>query len=329
VRREVLDPILANAAREAGADVRFGEAVTELLRTGDRVTGVRTDKGDVEARLVIGADGRTSTIAKLAGARRYNLVPNERAIYWGYFEGADPGPEPTFVFHRWGNRAHVASPTDGGLYCSQLMIDLGEVDVFKSDIEASFMERCATCEPVAKALDGARLVGKIQGQLKWDGFFREARGPGWVLTGDAGHFKDPAPGRGIADAFLQADFLAAHLIRGDFDEATARFARWRDKEFAQYYWFGSDQGAGGELPAVVPAVVADLHRKGRAEELLEITNHRKKPIQVLNPPTMLGAIGRALRKGEIPRRQVLREARDQALLDMRRRRLERRPRYEG
>jgi flavin-dependent dehydrogenase len=319
VRREVLDPILANAARDAGADVRFGVTVTDLLPTG----GVRTDQGDVAARLVIGADGRASTIAKLAGARRYNLVPNERAIYWGYFEGADHGPEPTFVFHRWGNRAHVASPTDGGLYCSQVMIDLAEVDAFKRDIEASFMERCATCEPVAKALHGARLVGKIQGQLKWEGFFREATGPGWVLTGDAGHFKDPAPGRGIADAFLQADFLAAHLIKGDFDQATAKFARWRDKEFAEYYWFGSDQGAGGELPAVVPEFVSRLKEPA---ELLAITNHRKRPREVLKPPRLLAAAARAARKGDT--RKVLGEVAQQARLDAKRGRLNKRPRYE-
>jgi flavin-dependent dehydrogenase len=320
VRREVLDPVLANAAAAAGADVRYGTTVTDLIRANGRVTGVRTDTGDVEARLVVGADGRNSTVAKLAGARRYNLVPNERAASWGYFEGADYGPEPTFVYHRWDNRMHVASPTDGGLYCAQIMIDLAELDAFKRDIDASFMKRCETCEPVATAVAGARLVGKVQGQLKWDGFFRDARGPGWVLTGDAGHFKDPAPGRGIGDAFIQTDFLAAELAKGDFDAATTRFAGWRDEEFADYYWFGCDQGAAGDVPSILPAFMRGLKDPA---EILEIANHRKRPSDVVTPPRILAAVAKTIASGTLPRglgRQIKNE--------VQRGRLNRRPRYE-
>jgi flavin-dependent dehydrogenase len=316
VRREVLDPILANAAAAAGADVRYGTTVTDLIRSNGRVTGVRTDDGDVEARLVVGADGRNSTVAKLVGARRYNVVANERAVYWGYFENAAVGPEPTFVFHRWANRAHIASPTDGGIYCSQMMIDLAEVAEFKRDIEASFMERCSTCEPVAKALAGARLVGKIHGQLKWDGFFRDASGPGWVLTGDAGHFKDPAPGRGISDAFMQADYLAAAIA----DDAVERFATWRDDEFAEYYWFGCDQGAAGDVPTVVPEFVRGLKDPA---ELLEVTAHRRRPSELLTPPRLMAAVARTLASGKLPRGFL-----GQAAAEVQRRRLNKRPRYE-
>src|SRR2546423_9728585 len=85
IRRLVLDPILAEAAQEAGADVRFGAGVTGLVEEDGRVVGVRTGEGEVRARLVVGADGRNSTVAALAGARRCNLVPNQRILYWGFF----------------------------------------------------------------------------------------------------------------------------------------------------------------------------------------------------------------------------------------------------
>ena len=108
VRRPVLDPILAQAAEDAGAEVRFATNVTGLVREAGRVRGVRAvtagGESELHGALVVGADGRNSTIAKLCGARRYNLTPNERAAYWSYFEGANVGAEPTFVFHRWANR---------------------------------------------------------------------------------------------------------------------------------------------------------------------------------------------------------------------------------
>jgi flavin-dependent dehydrogenase len=218
IRRHVLDPLLAQAAEESGAEVRMATKVTGLIEEAGRVAGVRvfgeSGEGELRARLVVGADGRNSTVARLSGARKYNVVPNQRADYWAYFEGADMGPEPTFVFHRWADRMILGNPTDSGLYQVQVLPELSQLDRFRHDLEAQFMEHARSCEPVAAALTGARRVGKFLGMVRWEGFFREASGPGWVLTGDAGHFKDPAPGRGIGDAFLQADALAPRIVEG-------------------------------------------------------------------------------------------------------------------
>ena len=116
VRRLLLDPILAEAAAEAGAEVWMGAKVTALVRDRGRVTGVRVahngSEQSLEARLVVGADGRNSTVARLAGSRKYNLTPNERFFYWSFFEDADPGAEPTVIFHRWSGTFVVAT-TDG------------------------------------------------------------------------------------------------------------------------------------------------------------------------------------------------------------------------
>lgn len=72
VRRSLLDPILAQAAVEAGADLRMGSKVTALMEDQGRVTGVRVTQNGAQttlrARLVIGADGRNSTVATLVGA---------------------------------------------------------------------------------------------------------------------------------------------------------------------------------------------------------------------------------------------------------------------
>jgi flavin-dependent dehydrogenase len=334
VRRFVLDPFLAEAARVAGAEVQMATKVTELVVRNDRVVGVRVESRDslheLRARLVVGADGRSSTVARLVGARRYNTVPNQRALFWSFFEGAEIG-EPTFVFHRWGKHMVQACPTDSGLYQVGVFVDLADLDYFRAELDAHFLNRAFSCQPVARAIAQAEVVDKLRGISRWEGFFREASGPGWVLTGDAGHFKDPAPGRGIGDAFLQAERLAsliAPALKGPdeaIDAATARWGRWRDKEFAEHYWFANDLGSVEPLPAVLPEVLGLLESEGKASLVLEINNHRLKPSQLLTPGRLLRATARAL--GGKHRRQIL--AQVPALLgrELRRRRLQRRPRY--
>lgn len=79
-RRVVLDEILLNASRRAGAEVIEGFTVSDLLFTDGRVTGIRGREGDgpereFRATIVIGADGFHSTVAKRAGAELYNVRP--------------------------------------------------------------------------------------------------------------------------------------------------------------------------------------------------------------------------------------------------------------
>jgi hypothetical protein len=165
VRRLLLDPILMEAARDAGAEVWMGAKVTALVRDCGRVTGVRVARDGpaqaLQARLVVGADGRNSTIAQLAGSRRYNLTVNERFMYWSFFVGADPGAEPTVILHRWSGNFVVAIPADSGLYLVLALPELSELPRFRHSLKESYLEYVRRCGPVAHALSGARRVGKI------------------------------------------------------------------------------------------------------------------------------------------------------------------------
>jgi flavin-dependent dehydrogenase len=337
VRRFVLDPILAQAAADAGADVRMATKVTGLVEDRGRVTGVRVAHNGfertLEARLVVGADGRNSTIAGLVGARKYNLTPNERFGYWTFFEGAEPGPDPAFTFHRWANRFVIGCPADGGLYQVIVAPDLGELPHFRQDLEASFMDHACSCGPVAQALSGARRAEKFVGMLRWEGFFREPSGRGWVLVGDAGHFKDPAPGQGIGDAFRQVDALASAILGGldgsaeVLDRALARWGRWRDEDAADHYWFATDLGKAGSVPPVVPEIARRLLAQGKIDLFLDLFSHRSSPSKVLTPPRLLGATGRLLARRGCERPALLREVGALIAEDARRKRLNRRPAY--
>jgi 2-polyprenyl-6-methoxyphenol hydroxylase-like FAD-dependent oxidoreductase len=337
VRRLLLDPILMAAAMDAGAEVWMGAKVTALVRDRGRVTGVRVVRdGSAQvlgARLVVGADGRHSTVARLAGSRKYHLTANERFMYWSFFAGAGQGAEPTGIMHRWSGNFVVAFPADSGLYLALALPGLGELPRFRQSLEESYLEYIHRCGPVAEALSGARRVGKIFGMLRWEGFFREATGPGWVLAGDAGLFKDPAPGQGIQDAFRQAESLAPVILDtistspSALDEALAGWSRWRDEDAAEYYWLAADFGKADMPPAVLQEMAQRLYQQGKIGSLLDMFNHRSVPSKVLTLPRLAGAMARLLARGGCDRRALLGEVGALAAEDIRRKRLARHPHY--
>lgn len=316
VRREVLDPILAEAAIEAGTDYRMGARVVDLLTDGrGRVAGVRAVQDDQEfeicCKLVIGADGRDSTVARLTGARKYNVTQNERWYYWTYFTGAQ-WSDPTFVFHRWGDRHVFAGPCDDGLYVVGVSPESHEREAFRRDLRASVLEHAYSCEPVAAALANAQQTGKIFGITKFSGYFREPSGPGWVLVGDSGHFKDPAVGRGIADAFGQAETLAAvlksriHGSTAELDRVIARWGRQRDRRFADYYWMATDIGCAGPVPKLFTMVLQEMARYGEIDRYLQVFSHRRSPTRLMNPRYLVPAMVRMLWRAPEMRIEIVR-----------------------
>jgi 2-polyprenyl-6-methoxyphenol hydroxylase-like FAD-dependent oxidoreductase len=337
VRRHVLDPILAGAAERAGAEIMMGTNVVRLARDGTRVCGVRIRQGSDErvlgARLVVGADGRNSTVAGLVNARKYNVVPSERFAYWSFFEGVDPGPDPAIVYHRWGGRLVIATPADGGLYEVIVIPDEQFRAEFAADREQAFMDHAVACAPVAEALRGARRVGKLYGIKRWEGFFRESAGPGWTLVGDAGHFKDPAPGQGMTDAFRQTEALAPAIAAGiagsdaQLDAAVAAWARWRDHDAAEHHWLAADFGAAGPAPAVVPEMMRRLAARDQLDEVLDLLQHRTRPSAVFTPGRLLGATASLMARPGTDRRRVLREVGDLLREDLHRRRLIQKPAF--
>ncbi len=337
VRRHVLDPILAGAATAAGADVRMGATVTDLLRRDGRVAGVQFTQGGVarelRASLVVGADGRASTVARRAGARYYHVSHNQRSYYWGYFADADVGATPTFYFHRWSDRFIWAAPTDGGLFLAGMSPELPDLDKFvRGDREALYLEQVRSCAPLAPVLAGARRVGKLFGIKRFTGYFRDASGPGWALVGDAGHFKDPAGGRGIGDAFLQVDALVPAIVDGlaggrrELDVAMAGWGRWRDREFFEHYWLATDVGCAGAVASPLPQIVQRMLARDAHGPFIDLMSHRSRPSEVLSPGRAVLATAQLARRSR-DRRALASEVGALFAADGRRRWLRHRPVY--
>jgi flavin-dependent dehydrogenase len=235
-RRTVLDKILVDAARGAGAEVREGFSVRALLRDGDgRVTGIRGKDADgnevtEEAAIVVGADGRNSFVAREVGAEEYAVHEPTTCGYYSYFSGL---PMESVDLYLGDHHALFYFPTNDGLVCLAAEAPYEKWETFRADPETYLRDAFAKWAPkAAPAIPNAIRQEKWFGMRGSKSYFRKPYGPGWALAGDAGFLKDPIMGTGIDDAFRDAEYLAeaidGSLNGGDWDEALGEFQRKRD-----------------------------------------------------------------------------------------------------
>src|SRR3954451_23672749 len=193
VRRPGLDAALVETARDAGAEVREGVRVTELLHDGGRVAGVRCDDGtELRAPLVVGADGRRSTVARLIGAARpHRASRSGRACFYAYWEDARPEWRDTAAQWREGAELGTAFPCDDGLALVLLQPPAGRAAEFRADLGGTYSRSVAGIPGLAGRLEGCRPVTKVRAATDLSSYFRRSTGRGWALAGDAGLFKDP------------------------------------------------------------------------------------------------------------------------------------------
>jgi flavin-dependent dehydrogenase len=123
-RRIVLDKILVDAAVDAGAELREGFPVETLVWDGDRVVGIRSHtKSGVavseSARIVIGADGPNSVVARSVSAQTYNVAPTLTCWYFSHWSGVPTAGVEFYLRDRW---AMIACYTNDGLTADRLPI---------------------------------------------------------------------------------------------------------------------------------------------------------------------------------------------------------------
>jgi 2-polyprenyl-6-methoxyphenol hydroxylase-like FAD-dependent oxidoreductase len=324
VRRVTLDAILLDAAKAAGVEVRTQTAVTDLVEEGGRVTGVKTPTGELRARLVVGADGARSTVARLVDAAEYHRTPPGRAFLWAYFEGTT-GDDSAAWLGKVGDHAFLGTPTDAGLFMAAVAPSIVCRDELRRDREAGYVSGLRRWPELEARVAGARRVGPIRMMSRWHGFFRQSAGPGWVLVGDAGHFKDPTPGQGIADALRQAVQLATAIetdLGGSLprDQALRDWWAWRDRDAWEMYWFSHDMGARGPTPLVLREIQRRMAADPQlAEQFMRVLNHDLTPSSVFTPALLLSTASKAFLNNRGRRRVLLRELRRQVGDEVRRR----------
>jgi flavin-dependent dehydrogenase len=230
-RRTVLDTLLVDAAREAGAEVWHQVSVVGLLRgSGGRVRGVLAERNgelmEIGAGIVIGADGLRSTVARLAGAEIEHAGRHATGVVYGYWTGLE------LPHTHWYYRERVgvgAIPTNDGATC---VFAGTSGDRFRSeirgDIAGGHLRLLQESAPgLATKLTPERQLGRHFAFTGATGFLRRSWGQGWALVGDSAYFKDPITAHGMSDALRDAELLARAVEQGS-ERALADYQARRD-----------------------------------------------------------------------------------------------------
>lgn len=212
-RRMKLDPMLLAAASDAGAEIRDGFIVDEILFDGDRVTGIRGhDRCGVSvtehARVVIGADGLYSTVARTVSPAEYNSIPPLACWYYSYWSGL-PRDRPCLY-----SRVHStfgAIPTNDGLTCLAVAWPQRRFQEIKTDIERHYLAALDAAPEFKQEVLSARREERFYGTGYVPNYYRKPYGQGWALVGDAGYHRDPVLAQGISDALRDSGLLAEAL----------------------------------------------------------------------------------------------------------------------
>ncbi|WP_344015286.1 NAD(P)/FAD-dependent oxidoreductase [Streptomyces thermospinosisporus] len=249
--RLALDEALVRCAADAGAEVREEASVQELLRdacgTVVGIAGTSRQSGRFQEKgtVVIGADGKNSKVARLAGARQYRAEPVLSKSLWTYWEGLE---QPSLVRTYRKNRRHPFTwPTHDGL--SIVGVAWPTPD-FPSPGSGEAADRAviaalADVDPeLADEVRAGRRAGRwLTGSVP--NFLRTPNGPGWALVGDASATRDPITASGITHAVLGAELLADAVHRGlsggrGMDLELAAYARARDALVRDHYDYTRD-----------------------------------------------------------------------------------------
>jgi flavin-dependent dehydrogenase len=209
-RRTVLDTLLVDAAVEAGVELFDRTSVRSVRWSAGRVTGVDIKPAagaasHLDARLVIGADGRHSSIAAQVGAETYKSEPPLTFVYYSYWSGI---PTRSATYHMRPGRIILRWPTNDGLTCVYMGGRLSEFAAFRRDVEGNFMRSLDVIPGLRDELASGHRAERFRGTADLPNYYRTSFGNGWALAGDAGHHTDPTNGFGMSNALISAELLA-------------------------------------------------------------------------------------------------------------------------
>jgi flavin-dependent dehydrogenase len=296
-RRTVLDKILVDAAAQAGAEVREGFGVEEVLAEDGRVTGIRGRSGNgaivtERARVVVGADGLRSFVARAVEAEQYNDRPHQLCGYYSYWSGLPA--EGRFQTYVRENRGWAFAPTNDDLTLVVAGWPYRELDANKSDVEGHYTRMFDLAPEFAERIRGAKRETRVVGTAV-PNFFRKPFGPGWALVGDAGYNKDFITAQGISDAFRDAELCATAIdesLKGarPFDEAMRDYQTTRDNHVLPMYEFTVQLAALEPPPPEMQQVLAAVQGNQDAMDAFARVNAGvMSPAEFFNPEN-IGAI---------------------------------------
>ena len=256
ITRRRLDPMVRRLAADTpGVTLMLGWSAVGLLQDGDRVGGVEIEAPDRErtrlrCRLTVAADGRETTLARLAGVRA-RVLPHHRFAYWAYWRGVGTPPDEARLWFLDPDAAAVFPNEEGTLIA--FVAHNRRLGEFRGDPESAY-EAAIRGLPDGPGLDGAERVSDVMGKLSMPNKMRPAAVPGLAFAGDAAIAADPLFGVGCGWAFQTAEWLAettrdALMDRGDLDAALGRYRRAILRRLGPHHIQMSDYSTGRPISA--------------------------------------------------------------------------------
>ncbi|HEY8002084.1 MAG TPA: FAD-dependent monooxygenase [Solirubrobacterales bacterium] len=298
-RRTVLDKLLVDAAVEAGAELREGFTVDEVLASEGTVTGVRGHaKGCAEvierAGVVIGSDGKHSLVAKTVRPEAYDERPSHLAMYYAYWSGLPADGFETTI-RAENRRGWAAIPTHEELTVMPFGWPVEEFKTNRKDIEANFFATMDLAPEFAERVRAATRESKFVGSAELPGYFRKPFGPGWALVGDAGYHKNPITAMGINDAFRDAELVAAALDdaisgRRPYEAGMSDYQRTRDGEAMPVYEFTDEFAQLRPPPPELQQLIGAMHGNQEAMDAFISVQAATLPAPEFFAPENVGRI---------------------------------------
>jgi menaquinone-9 beta-reductase len=296
LRRSLLDPMLRErAAAQPGVELMLGQSAERLLDDGDAFGGVvvRDREGnerEIEARLVVGADGRDSPVAEMARVKGKTL-PHNRLAYGGYFEGPKPRFWPDGAVWLLDPDMAAAFPTDGGQVFYIAMTHKDRAPEFKADPEQALVEHVAAV-PDPPPIRESRCVAPVIGKIEMPNRIRGPVAPGLALVGDAALATDPIFGVGCGFAFQSGEWLAdsvAPALSGSepLEKGLRRYRRHHRWRLGMHARLIHDYSTGRKFDRVERLMISTAVRDPKAAALFEeMGTRRVTPQRVLAPMAM-------------------------------------------
>jgi 2-polyprenyl-6-methoxyphenol hydroxylase-like FAD-dependent oxidoreductase len=268
VRRITLDWILTQrVSREPGVEFHQGAHVKELIWQDGRVAGVRWREadgtGEASARVVVGADGFYSTLAKSLEPAYESQFPVYRCMYFTYYQGIEPLDKASFAEHHFlGDSLTYIFPTDANLTLVAVSLPISEFHSFKKESLKRLRTHLDSLPLLSPRLRHAEITAEVKGAGNIPCYQRVPFGSGWALVGDSQQVMDPWSGMGIDHATTHAFILADSLHRFLSDTVAwevamrdyhAQARQWSEKTYRRTSTYAAD---------LRPMTLAALERRG-------------------------------------------------------------------
>ena len=297
IPRTSFDAILVAAAARAGARVSEGTTVEDLVWDRGAVAGVvaRSRNGQratCRARIVIGADGLRSVVARRLGLVRTS--PPRRFAFTAHV--ADVGGVDELGELHVSDRGYVGlGPVGAGITTVALVLPLSVVRGSGRDYRSEFVAELNRFPGLAGRLDARRLVREVLTTGPFAQWASVAAVPGALLVGDAADFFDPFTGQGIHTALRGAELVADCVIPGLAPGVRAStpvqsYQRARRRAFRGKWLLERLIGLGVGSPALTDRVVGRLARRPDLADLVVSATGNIVPAGRVLAPSVLARL---------------------------------------